>query len=110
MTRNILGNSSAVGPVMQFSMLMVPLVMNCFYTVYSLTGWVIDGRDKLGWSLEAPTVGMWVLAGIVMFCGLVIAYARWRGASGRHLLIVSSVGHIVIAVLLTVSIFISVGL
>jgi hypothetical protein len=110
MTRNFLGNSPAVGPVMQFSLLMVPLVMNCFYMVYSLTGWIIDGRDKMNWAIEAPSVGLWVSAGMVLFCGLVIAYTLWQGGSRRHPLVVSSIGHIVVVVVLTLSILITVRL
>ena len=110
MTRNLFGDSRVVGPVMQFSLLIVPIVMNCFYMVYSLTGWIISGRDKLNWSLEAEKVGVWVLVGVVVFCVLVCVYTFLRGGNRWHPLIVSSVGHIVIAVLLTLSIFITVRL
>ena len=95
---------------MQFSLLIVPMVLNCFYMVYSLTGWIISGRDKLNWSLEAETVGFWVLGGIVLFCALVIAYTLFRGGNRWHPLVISSIGHIVIAVLLTLSILITVHL
>ncbi|MFT4728775.1 MAG: hypothetical protein ACI9UN_003288 [Granulosicoccus sp.] len=110
MTRNLFGDSRVVGPVMQFSLLIVPVVMNCFYMVYSLTGWILSGRDKLNWSLEAQTVGYWVLIGIVIFCLLVGAYTLLRGGNRWHPLVISSVGHIVIAVLLTISIYITVQL
>ncbi len=110
MTRNILGDSRAVGPVTQFSLLLIPIVMNCFFMVYSLTGWIIDGRDKLNWSLEALTVGLWVAAGLIIFCVLVIVLTYWRGGHRWHPLVVSSVGHIVLALLLTLSIFITVKL
>jgi len=92
---------------MQFSLLIVPIVMNCFYMVYSLTGWILSGRDKLNWSLEAESVGLWVLFGIFVFCALVTAYTLFRGGHRWHPLIVSSIGHIVLAVILTVSIFIT---
>ncbi len=110
MTRNFLGNSTIVGPVMQFSLLMVPLVMSCFFVVYAMAGWVIDGRDRLNWAVEAPTVSVWVALSMFAFGGLVIAYVRWRGGSWWHPLIVSSVGHIVLAVLMTLSVFITVKL
>ena len=110
MTRNFLGNSPIAGPVLQFSLLIVPLVFNGFYMVYSLTGWVLDGRDKLNWAIEAPTVGLWVLVLIMVFSGLVLAYTRWRGGSWWHPLSVSSIGHVVLAMLLTASILISVKL
>jgi len=110
MTRNLFGDSRIVGPVMQFSLLIVPVVMNCFYMVYSLTGWIISGRDKLNWSLEAESVGYWVLISVVVFCALVCAFTFYRGGSRWHPLVISSIGHIVIAVLLTISILITVHL
>jgi hypothetical protein len=110
MTRNLFGDSRVVGPVMQFSLLIVPIVMNCFYMVYSLTGWILSGRDKLNWSLEAETVGYWVSVGIVIYCVLVSAYTFLRGGTRWHPLVISSMGHVVIAVLLTISIFITVRL
>lgn len=110
MTRNLLGNSSAVGPVTQFALLLVPIVMSCFFVVYAMAGWVVDGRDRMNWSVEAPTVGVWVLLGMLGFCGLVIAYTRWRGGSWWHPLVVSSIGHMVLSVVLTLSILITVKL
>lgn len=95
---------------MQFALLLLPIVMNGFYMVYSLTGWVISGRDKLNWSLEALSVGLWVAGGLGVFCALIIAFTYWRGGRRWHPLIVSSVGHIVLALLLTLSIFITVRL
>jgi len=76
--------------------------------VYALTGWIISGRDKLNWSLEAETVGIWVLAGVLIYCALVCAYTFWRGGNRWHPLVISSVGHIVIDSLLTISILITV--
>ncbi|MFK7860851.1 MAG: hypothetical protein AB8B64_18685 [Granulosicoccus sp.] len=109
-TRTIGGDPRIVGPVLQFSLFIVPIVMNCFYMVYSLAGWIIDGRDMLNWSLEAPTVGLWVCAGMLSYCVLVLGYVRWRGGNMWHPLSVSSIAHIVIALLLTFSIFITVHL
>lgn len=110
MTRNFLGNSPIAGPVLQFSLLIVPLVINCFYMVYSLTGWILTDRDKSNWAIEAPSVGLWILALVMIYSGLVLAYTRWRGGDWWHPLSVSSLGHMVLAVLLTVSILISVRL
>lgn len=98
-----------MGPVLQFSLFIVPVVMSCFYMVYSLAGWIIDGRDKLNWSLEAPTVGIWVCLGMLLYSVLVLAYVRLRGGNLKHPLSVSSIVHIVIAVMLTVSIFVCVA-
>jgi divalent metal cation (Fe/Co/Zn/Cd) transporter len=110
MTRNLAGDSTIVGPVMQFSLLIVPMVMNGFFSVYSLTGWVLSGKEKLNWSLEAETVGFWVALGMLIFSSLVAAYTVWRGGNRWHPLVVSSAGHAVLAVLLTLSIFITVRL
>jgi len=99
-----------VGPVLQFSLLIVPIVMNGFYMVYSLTGWILTGRDKLNWSLEAETVGLWVLCGMTGFCALVVAFVFWRGGGRWHPLVISSAGHVIVAMLLTLSIFITVRL
>ncbi len=110
MTRNLLGDSRIVGPVMQFSLLIVPMVMNGFYMVYSLTGWILSGRDKRNWSLEAEGVGLWVLLGMAIFCGLVVAFVYLRGGGRWHPLVISSAGHMVVAVLLTLSIFITIRL
>lgn len=78
--------------------------------MYSLTGWIIEGRDKLNWALEAPGVAMWVGAGILIYSFLVLAYTRWKGAARNHILNVSSWGHILLAILLTISVFITVKL
>lgn len=109
-TRNLFGESHPVGPVLKFALLLIPMVMNGFYMVYSLTGWILTGKDKLNWSIEAVSVGMWVCAGMLIFCALVTLYSRWKGAGVWHPLIVSSVGHAAVVVLLTLSIFISVKL
>jgi len=109
-TRNIGGDSRVVGPVLQFSLFLVPMVMSCFYMVYALAGWIIDGRDKLNWSLEAPTVGVWVCAGMIIYCVLVLAYVRLRGGNMWHPLSVSSVAHILLSLILTLSIFVTVKL
>ena len=82
--------------------------MNCFFLIYAVAGWMVDGRDKLNWSLEAPTVGLWVFLGMVIYSVLVLAYVRLRGGSWRHPLSISSFFHIILAVLLMVSIFVAI--
>lgn len=106
MTRNIAGDSRIVGPVLQFALFIVPIVMNGFYMVYSLTGWILTGRDKTNWALEAESVGLWVCAGMLLYCAVVLCYTRWRGGSFRHVLSVSSIIHSALALLLTLLIFI----
>jgi len=96
-----------VGPVTQFALLLVPIVMNCFLFVYTVLGWIIDGRDKLNWSIEAGGVALWVGLGVPFFAVLVIAWVRLRGGRWRHPLVLSSVGHGVLALLLALAIVIA---
>lgn len=84
--------------------------MTCFFLVYSLTGWILEGRDKMNWSLEAPGVAVWVGTSIVAYCLVVMLYAHWKGASRYHWLNLSSWTHIILALLLTASVFVSVNL
>jgi len=99
----------AVGPVTQFALLIVPIVMNCFLLVYALTGWVIDGRDRLNWSLEADGVAFWVGLGVPLYGVLVIAWTRLMGGSWRHPLVISSALHAVLALALAMSVVIAAG-
>ena len=97
-----------VGPVVQFALLIVPIVMNGFFMVYSLTGWILDGRDKFNWALEAETVALWVCAGMLFYCALVVAFTRLSGGHSRHPLMISSVAHALTVLVLTLSVFLSV--
>lgn len=108
MTRNISGDSQIVGPVLQFALFIVPIVMNGFFSVYSLTGWILTGRDKANWALEAPSVALYVCVGMLIFCALVLLFTRWRGGTIRHVLSISSIAHSIVVVLLTLSVYIAV--
>ncbi len=103
-------SAKPISPVMQFVLLLTPVVMSCFFLVYALAGWVVEGRHKLNWSLEAPAVATWTAIGVVTYCIVVLLYARWKGATRYHVLYVSSWGHIFISVLLTISVFVAVKL
>ena len=92
-------------PVARFALLIVPLVMNGFFAVYALTGWVLDGRDLRNWSLEAETVALRVGIGIALFCVPVALGTRLLGGRWRHPLIWSSLFHILVALGLTLSVF-----
>lgn len=92
--------AAPLSPVLQFVLLLSPVVMNGFFTVYVLTGWLLDGQDRFNWSIEAPRVAYWVGGGIVLYSLAVLAYGRWRGAGFRHPLLVSSVCHAALAVIL----------
>ena len=91
----------AVGPVMQFSLLIVPIVMNAFFLVYALMGLILEGRNLLNWSIEAGPNAPWVCAAVVGYSILAAAFARLRGAGAGHPLVISSLVHSVLAVALT---------
>lgn len=93
-----------VGPIVEFVLLIVPVVMNGFFLVYGLTGWVLEGRDRLNWSLEAGEVALWVCAGILVWSLLVVLYTRIRLGHFVHRLVVSSAVHAVLALMLTISV------
>lgn len=99
-----------MSPVLLFSLLMVPIVINCFFMVYAMVGWILEGRDKFKWSLEAEQVALWVALVVLVWCGLQLLYARWKKLPPGHLLRISSYGHIAIAVFMTLSVFITVRL
>ena len=96
-----------ISPVTQFVLLLSPVVMTCFFLVYAIAGWVVDGREKATWSVEAGDVAVWTGAVIVAYSLLVLLYARWKGAARFHALNLSSWAHIAVAVVLTISVFIA---
>ena len=98
---NRLAGRGAVGPALQFSLLIVPVVMNAFFLVYALLGLILEGRDLLNWSVEAGPNAPWVCAGIVAYSILVAGFARLRGAGAGHPLVVSSAIHSALAAGLT---------
>lgn len=107
MTQNSI---NPISPVAQFSLLLTPVVMSCFFLVYALTGLIVEGRDKLLWSIEALDVAFFTAAGIVAYCIVVLLYARWKGATRYHVLNISSVGHIALSVVLGICVLVTVKL
>lgn len=107
MTQN---SVNPISPVAQFSLLLAPVVMSCFFLVYALTGLIIEGRDLLLWSIEAPDVAFYTGMGIVAYCIVVMVYARLKGATRYHVLNISSIGHIVLSVLLGICVLVTVKL
>lgn len=96
----------SVSPVWQFVCLLAPVVMTGFYLVYALVGLVIDGANKLKWTEEALQVGALNTMIILAINGLVMAYAFFHRLKLSHVLWVSPLVHIVIALLLTLLIWI----
>jgi len=70
--------------------------------VYALVGLFIDGSDKLKWSEEALPVGALATFIIVVINLLVILYALFHRLRYSHLLWISPIVHISIAIILTV--------
>lgn len=106
----IAGDTRVAGPVMQFALLLIPIVMNGFFMVYSLTGWILEGRDKLNWSLEADGVALWVAISVSAYSVLIITVARWRGGAWTHPLCLSSIGHILLVFILAASVYVTIRL
>jgi len=104
------GQPYRMSPVLLFALLMIPIVINCFFIVYALVGWILEGRDKFNWSLEAEEVALWVAAVVIAWSVLQLLYARWKRLPSAHILRISSYGHIVIAALMTLSVIITVRL
>ena len=98
----------AVGPVVQFSLLIVPIVLNTFFLVYALMGRILEGRHLTNWSIEAGPNAPLVCAWIVGYSILVAAFALFRGARAGHPLVVSSIVHSVLAIVLTALILVTV--
>ncbi len=94
-----------ISPVLQFVLLIVPTVMTGFFMVYSLTGLILDGRDKYNWSLEAVTVSVRVGLAIGLFSVLVLLLAWYRKLPRTHLLVLSGWAHLILAIVLTVAVF-----
>lgn len=92
----------SVSLVWQFVSLLAPIVLTGFYLVYALVGLFIEGQSKLKWSDEALTVGLRVTLLIFVMNGLVMAYAYRCKVKPTHLLWLSALTHIAIAVGLTV--------
>ena len=93
----------------QFVCLLAPVVMTGFYLVYALVGLVIDGPEKIKWSDEALQVGALVAMIIVAINLLVILYALFHRLRLSHLLWISPLTHIAIALGLTALIAVLVG-
>ena len=96
--------------MLQFVLLIVPVVMSGFYLVYSLTGLILEGKHKLNWSLEALDVSYLVGGGIAIYSLCVIAFAYFRKLGRYHLLTVSAVIHLFLALILTAVVYIIVKL
>jgi len=84
-----------VHPVTQFVLLIVPVVMSGFFLVYSLTGLILEGKDRLNWSLEALDVALWVGGGITIYSLAVILFSVFKRLGRMHILPISAALHLI---------------
>jgi len=94
-----------ISPLLQFALLLAPVVMSCFYIVYALVGLFIDGASKMRWDEEAREVGLGVLALVMGYCAFSLFVVWLKRASLYHPVTVSTFVHGIIAVCLTALIF-----
>lgn len=92
-------------PVLQFALLLSPVVMSCFYFVYAVVGLFIDGASKMRWDDEAREVGLGVLALMLGYCGFCLLLVWLKRGGLAHPVTVSSLVHGIIAICLTALIF-----
>lgn len=107
MTSNNSAEFRAIGPVLQLTLLIIPVIMNGCLMAYSLAGWMLEGHKQLIWTQKAESVALWSGAGIAIWSLLVMWFVR-RSAAGRaHILLVSCVGHMAVACLSIASVFVT---
>lgn len=94
-----------MAPVLQFFLLLWPIVFTCFYFIYALLGLVVSGDDLLYWKAESRNVAGIMAPGILAFVGLCLAYVAWRRLGLHHPVAVSSLLHGIICIALTALIF-----
>lgn len=92
-------------PVLQFFLLLWPIVFTCFYFIYAILGLVVSGDDLLYWQSEARNVARIVAPGILIFAGGCLAYVFWLRQGLYHPVAVSSLVHAIICISVTALIF-----
>lgn len=98
-------NRPKMAPVLQFFLLLWPIVFTCFYFIYALLGLVVSGDDLLYWQAESRNVAGVVAPGILAFVGVCLAYVAWLRLGLYHPVAVSSLLHGIICIALTALIF-----
>ena len=91
-----------ISPVLQFVLIIIPIVFSSFYLVYSVVGLFLDGRDKVQWAVEAWDVSTMTAATIIIYSALVLLLVRVKEPSFVHKLAISSYIHIVLALGFTI--------
>ncbi len=91
-----------ISPVLQFSLLLVPIVLSSFLFVYAVVGLVLERRDKIQWSLEAWEVTLMTAAVVIPFSALVLLLVKVKHLGLKHILEISSYFHVVLSVSLVI--------
>ncbi len=94
-----------ISPLLQFALLLAPVVMSCFYFVYAVLGMVVDGSSKLRWDEEAREVGIGVLTLMLGYCSFCLLVVLLKRGGLWHPVTVSSLVHGIVAICLTALIF-----
>ena len=94
-----------ISPLLQFALLLAPVVMTCFYLVYALVGLFIDGGSKMRWDEEARDVGLGTLSLILGYCAFSLLIVWIKRGGLYHPVTVTSLVHGIIAISLTALIF-----
>lgn len=94
-----------MSPVLQFFLLLWPIVFTCFYFIYAVLGLAVSGDDLLYWRAESRDVAGIVAPGILGFVGLCLLLVAWRRLGLYHPVAVSSLIHGIICIALTALIF-----
>ncbi len=93
---------SKISPVLQFVLLIAPIVLSSFFFIYAVVGLIIDGRDKVQWAVEAWDVSLMTAAMIIGFSVLVLILVVVRKLGLKNILTLSSIFHITLAICLMV--------
>ncbi len=95
-------DKAKIPPVLQFVLIIIPIVFTSFYLVYSVVGLFLDGRDKVQWAVEAWDVSSMTATIIIIYSFLVLLLVRVKDPSFSHKLAISSYIHIILALGFTV--------
>ncbi len=90
-----------ISPVLQFVLLILPVVFSSFFLVFAVVGLVLDEREKAQWAVEAWDVSLMTAGMIIGFSLLVLLLVMLRDLGVKHILALSSFFHIALSLLLT---------
>ena len=77
-TRSTSQAASSGAMVLMLPLVLIPLVVSGFFTLYALVGGIVDGDDLLRWQHEALRVSIPTAVTQITMCIAIIVYARLR--------------------------------